>query len=242
MKIVVMIPTYNERENIIPVIKEIIGLTCRSDRIEVLVVDDNSPDGTWQVVEDFAASLGGDKRVHLLRRLDKKGRGYAGAEGFAYAVNVLNADIVVEMDGDGSHSPSYIPAMVEELKKEQADIIIGSRYISGGKDVERSFLRKLVSAFARRYLSFVLGLKVCDPTSGFRFFTRKAIESFVGKLKSPDPFIVTEVLFYSAKNSLKIKEFPIEFKERLAGKSKLSPAILLKYLIKVWKLKIENIR
>jgi len=238
MKIVAMIPTFNERENIIPLIKEIISLP--RPETEVLVVDDDSGDGTWRVVQDFAASTESVGRVHLLHRLEKRGRGYAGADGFKYAIDKMGADIVVEMDGDGSHSPSYIPLMVDAILIGGADIVIGSRYIPGGKDIERSFVRKMVSAFARKYLSFILGLKVCDPTSGFRAFTRKALESFVGKLKSSDPFIVTEVLFYAAKNSLVVKEIPIEFKERLSGKSKLKPATLLKYLVKVWKLKFES--
>jgi glycosyltransferase involved in cell wall biosynthesis len=141
------------------------------------------------------------------------------------------------MDGDMSHSPKFIPAFVSELG--DADMVIGSRYVEGGKDEQRTFVRSVISGFARNYLSLALGLRIYDPTSGFRMFKRAALEKILPHLKARDPFIVTEVLHYAKKYKLKIKEVPIEFMARGEGVSKLRPATLLKYLIRVWGLKIK---
>ncbi|MDI6756996.1 MAG: polyprenol monophosphomannose synthase [Endomicrobiia bacterium] len=232
MKTVVMIPTYNERENIAALVNGLLKVPAVSD---ILVVDDDSPDGTWRVVEEIASK---EPRVRIIRRLEKRGRGWAGADGFRAALD-MGAERVVEMDGDGSHSPEFVGHLASAL--DDADVAIGSRYVSGGRDIERTILRKAVSAFARRYLAAVLGLSVSDPTSGFRAFRRDALEKIVGYLKADDPFIVTEVLYYAKKYSMRIKDVPISFLDRLGGKSKLKPSTLAKYLIKVWKLKLAGI-
>ncbi|MDR3256162.1 MAG: glycosyltransferase [Endomicrobium sp.] len=229
METVVIIPTYNEASNIKHVIDDV--LNCGLD-VDVLVVDDMSPDGTYKIVEKLAKT---NNKVHLLLRKEKKGRGYAGKDGFIKALE-MGAKYIVEMDGDGSHSPQYILAFRKAI--ENYDIVIGSRYINGGKDEERSLLRQAVSNFSRRYLSFILGIKVKDPTSGYRMFTRQALEKFVFVLTARDPFIVTEVLYQIKKNNFKIKESPIIFLARLSGKSKLHFLTLIKYLFKVLKLKI----
>jgi dolichol-phosphate mannosyltransferase len=229
MKIVAMLPTYNEAENIGKVIKQLLALPLD---MHVLVVDDSSPDGTGKIVEELAKH---DKRVHLMLRKENRGRGWAGIDGFRKALS-LGADAVVEMDADLSHSPSFIPAMAE--KAGSTEIVVGSRYVQGGKDQDRTLLRKIISGFARRYLSFVLGVKLADPTSGFRLFTRSALEKLLPSLSARDPFIVTEVVYYARKNRLTIVEVPIEFFEREAGESKLKPSTLIKYLFRVWKLKI----
>jgi dolichol-phosphate mannosyltransferase len=176
-----------------------------------------------------------DKRVHLLLRKENKGRGWAGIDGFKKALE-MGADYVVEMDGDHSHAPRYIPDFMRN--SDGYDIVVGSRYIAGGKDEARSFVRKMISAFARNYLAFVLGVSLADPTSGFRCFSRAALEKILPHLKARDPFIVSEVLYYSKKAGLKFKEVPIEFMSRVAGTSKLQATTLLKYLIRVWKLKL----
>jgi dolichol-phosphate mannosyltransferase len=229
MQIVAMIPTYNEAGNIEPLVRNILALPLD---IHVLVVDDSSPDGTAGIVERMAQT---DPRVHLLLRRENRGRGWAGIDGFKKAME-MGARCILEMDADFSHSPRYIPAFAAALAG--ADAVIGSRYVSGGKDEDRSLLRRMISTFARKYLALVLGVKVADPTSGFRMFTREAVEKIVPHLKARDPFIVTEVMFYLKKNRMKIVEVPIEFFSREAGESKLRPTTLIAYLFRVWKLKL----
>ncbi|MDR1940848.1 MAG: hypothetical protein LBQ47_00785, partial [Endomicrobium sp.] len=122
---------------------------------------------------------------------------------------------------------------------ESCDAVIGSRYVSGGKDEERTLLRKLVSAFSRRYIAFVLGVKIKDPSSGYRMFKRETLAAFADKLTANDPFIVSETLYHLKKNKFLIKEIPIEFLSRISGESKLRPWTLVKYLFKVIKLKFN---
>lgn len=231
MKTVVMVPTYNEVPNIKLVIDEILNCGANAD---VLIVDDMSPDGTYKIVEEISKT---NNKVHLLLRKEKKGRGYAGKDGFLKALD-MKADYIVEMDGDGSHSPKYIPEFLKTI--ENCDVVIGSRYINGGKDEERSIVRQIVSNFSRRYLSFVLGVKIQDPTSGYRMFKRTALAKFAAELTASDPFIVTEVLYKIKENNLKVKEYPIIFLARFSGKSKLRMGTLITYLFKVLKLKLTG--
>jgi dolichol-phosphate mannosyltransferase len=231
MKTVVMVPTYNEASNIKLMIDEI--LNCGVN-VDVLIVDDMSPDGTYKIVEEISKT---NNKVHLLLRKEKKGRGYAGKDGFLKALD-MRTDYIVEMDGDGSHSPKYIPEFLKTI--ENYDVVIGSRYIKGGKDEERSILRQIVSNFSRRYLSFVLGLKIQDPTSGYRMFKREALTKFAAELTASDPFIVTEVLYKIKEKNLKVKEYPIIFLARFSGKSKLHLGTLITYLFKVLKLKLTG--
>ncbi|MHB9155465.1 MAG: polyprenol monophosphomannose synthase [Endomicrobiales bacterium] len=231
MEIMAMIPTYNEAGNIAQVIKEVLSLPLD---VEVLVVDDFSPDGTYSVVEELART---EPRVHLLLRRENRGRGWAGIDGFRKALQ-MGARYVVEMDADLSHPPRYIPAF--HKKAAESDIVIGSRYVSGGRDEARSLLRRSISAFARRYLAFVLGVQVADPTSGFRLFRREALDKILPHLRARDPFIVTEALYHARKHGLKVVEEPIEFMPRLSGESKLKAATLLKYFFRVWGLKITR--
>ncbi|MDR2395496.1 MAG: polyprenol monophosphomannose synthase [Endomicrobium sp.] len=230
MKTVVMIPTYNEAYNIKKIINDV--LNCGID-LNVLIVDDMSPDGTYKIVEDIAKQ---NSKVHLLLRKEKKGRGYAGKDGFIKALD-MKADFIVEMDGDGSHHPKYIQEFLKVIK--DCDVVIGSRYIDNGKDEQRTLLRRLISKLSRLYLSTILDVTIKDPTSGYRMYKKEALQKFVSKLKANDPFIVTEVIYHIKKNKLKVKESPIVFLKRFAGESKLKPAILIKYLFKVLKLKMS---
>ena len=232
MDIIVLLPTYNEAGNIEGMIKEILSLNLD---IHVLVADDFSPDKTYEIVEKMALA---DKRVHLLLRKENRGRGLAGIEGFKKALD-MGASYIVEMDADHSHPPRFIRDFAGKIK--EADIVIGSRYVSGGKDEKRDILRRSISAFARNYLSFILGIKIYDPTSGFRMFKKEALIKILPFLKAKDPFIITEVLYYAKKFNLKIVEVPIEFMPRETGESKLKPTTLFKYLFRVLGLKIKNV-
>jgi len=234
MDTIAIIPTYNEAGNIKTVINDI--LNCGVPDIEVLVVDDMSPDGTYKIVEEIAKT---NPKAHLLLRKEKKGRGYAGKDGFLKAVE-MGAKYVVEMDGDGSHNPKYIKNFRDAI--ESCDVVIGSRYIKGGKDEERGFLRRVVSGLSRRYLSFILGVKIQDSTSGFRMFKSEVLKTFASKLTAPDPFIVSEVLYHIRKNGYSVKEVPIEFLSRISGESKLRPWTLIKYLFKVLKIRLQGVK
>jgi dolichol-phosphate mannosyltransferase len=231
MKSIVILPTYNEAGNIIPLVEEVLR---QREEIEALVVDDDSPDGTWKLVEEMGKK---NPRVRLMLRMENRGRGFAGIDGFKQALS-MDADRIVEMDADFSHDPSYLPAIIEA--SESADLVIGSRYVPGGRDEERGIMRRVVSSLARRYLRWVLGISVCDPTSGYRCFRRGALASLMRQdIRAGDPFIITELLFWSGRLGLRIVEVPIVFRARRAGSSKLHPFTLLKYCVKVLALRLS---
>lgn len=232
MDTLAIVCTYNEATNI----KNVIGgiLNCGLKDIEVLVADDVSPDGTYKIVDEMSKT---DSRIHLLLRKTNRGRGYAGIDGFKWALS-HDAKHIVELDGDGSHNPKYIKYFRETINA--CDVVIGSRYVQGGTDAQRDFLRQSVSFCSRKYLQTVLGVNISDPTSGYRMFKQDVVKQFIGKLTASDPFIVTEILYYVKLLKVAIKEYPIDFLERVSGKSKLKPLTLIKYLGKVLKLRILN--
>lgn len=207
-----MIPTYNEAENIEQLVKAL-----RAQSVEVLVVDDRSPDGTWQIVERLKAE---DSGVHLLVRDEKKGRGFAGRDGFIKALE-MGADVIVEMDADFSHRPEDLPKLLEAI--EQFDVVLGSRLVAGGKDVDRNWIRRFITKVSCAYARFMLGVKVKDVNSGYRVFTREAMKKIDPyRLRSAGPAIVHESLYYAKKAGLKIGEVPIIFVDRARGRSNLS--------------------
>lgn len=232
MKTMVTILTYNERENIGPLLNKITNL---KEGVEVLVVDDDSPDGTWSIVEDYSKK---NPKVHLLRRTSERGRGLAGIAGFKYALE-NKADYVIEMDGDLSHNPKYIPEFLKKI--EDCDVVIGSRFVPGGGEVGRGFLRRLITRLAAIYVRVLLGFKVTDPTSGYRCYRGRVLEAIdIGSLKARDPFLLTEMLFRCYKKNFRIKEIPIFFQNRKSGTSKIGWKILLTYLFKVLRLRIRG--
>ena len=234
MKPFVMIPTYNEKESIGNLIDKILKLKIKG--LHIVVADDSSPDGTWKVVQDMSKK---NKNVHLLLRKKDKGRGAAGKEGFIYCLK-NNADIVVEMDADMSHDPKYIPAMIRELSN--ADLIIGSRRIEGGKEKGRSLFRRFVTWGANFYIRMMLGIKIKDCNSGFRCFKRKVLEAIrLEKIESKGPSIVQEILFKAHLKGFKIKEIPITFVNRTKGYSKLGISQLAAGYFMVLKLKVKHL-
>ena len=234
MKTFVMIPTYNEKENISNLIDKILEL--KINNLHIVVVDDNSPDGTWKIVQDISKE---NKNVHLLLRTKDKGRGSAGKDGFIYCLK-HGADIIVEMDADMSHDPRYIPSMVKELKN--ADLVLGSRRVEGSKEIGRSWLRRFVTWGANLYIGLLLGLNVKDCNSGFRCFKRKVLESInVENLESKGPAVVQEVLFKAHLKGFKIKEIPITFIDRTKGSSTLGILQLAAGYFMVLKLKFRHL-
>ncbi len=228
MKTVIVIPTYNERENISILLDRIDSLGL--ENLEVVVVDDNSPDGTWKVVEGRRSS-----HIHLMRRMEERGRGLAGVAGFKYALDI-GASVVIEMDGDLSHDPSHIPAFLRAI--ENFDVILGSRFIKDGGSQGRSFLREFVSRLAGLYIRIMLGFSVKDPTSGFRCFRREVLEEInLSTLTARGPFVVTEVLFRCHRKGFRMGEIPIVFEERSRGSSKLGLRVLLGNIFRIFKLR-----
>jgi len=230
MKTYVMIPTYNERENIKTTIDNILKLKIKN--LHIVVIDDNSPDGTWKIVQSISKKK---KNVHLLLRKKNKGRGSAGKDGFIYCLK-HGAKIIVEMDADMSHDPKYIPSMIDELKN--VHLVLGSRRVKGSKEIGRGLIRRIITYFANIYIRILLGLKIKDCNSGFRCFKREALEGINPEsIRSKGPSIVQEVLFKIHLKGFKIKEVPITFINRTKGKSKLGIKQLAASYFMVLKLK-----
>jgi dolichol-phosphate mannosyltransferase len=213
-KIVAMVPTYNERTHIRELVADVLA---QDPRTEVLVVDDDSPDGTWRIVEEMA---GTNPRVHLLRRTRKRGRGWAGIDGFQRAL-ALGADAIIEMDGDYSHHPREIPRLLAAL--ESCDVVVGSRAMEGGGDHRSAACRTGVTRLAAAYIRWALGVRVSDPTSGYRVFRRAVLEGIgLDRMRSSGPSIVEEILHVCHRRGYRIGEIPIHFEERRSGESKLT--------------------
>ncbi len=214
MKSIVVIPTYNEKANIEPLLKEILTLV---PDIHVLVVDDSSPDGTAELVHQLQSS---DSRIHLMVRKSARGRGLAGIAGFLYAIE-NNFDYIIEMDADFSHSPHDIPRFLAEIKI--FDIVIGSRNIPGGKILNRPLIRDVISCLANLYIRLVLRLPIYDCSSGFRCFRKEVLASIhLEEMVSVGPSILEEILYACQQRRYKFKEIPITFHDRKEGQSKLT--------------------
>jgi dolichol-phosphate mannosyltransferase len=234
--IIAMLPTYNEAENIQPLIEAILAL---GPDYQALVVDDNSPDGTWKKVEALGAKHPG--RVHLVRRIGEKGRGSAGIRGFVESL-ACGADYVVEMDADWSHHPRFIPALVAAAMDERgADVIVGSRLVKGGGEQGRSPIRTFITLGANFYIRMALGLRLRDCTSGFRVFRRRALEAIhLETLNSNGPAIVQELLMACKSKGCTFAEVPILFEERRAGQSTFNARIMLAGLWSVMKFRCRK--
>ena len=231
MKTYIMIPTYNESKNIGRLISEILELNIKD--LDIVVVDDNSPDKTWQIVEKICKKR---KNVHLLLRKKNKGRGFAGVAGFQYCLG-MGADYIIEMDADFSHNPKYIPELLREIK--HYDVVIGSRFVKGAKDVGRGFARTTITKLANLYIRLILGLSIKDPNSGYRCFRRNVLEKInLDKVKAGNADIVQEIIYKCHKKGFKIKEIPIIFKDRKAGKTTKTPIDFLRGLAVVLRLRL----
>lgn len=233
MKIIAMLPTYNEADNIGSLIDDLMAI--RND-MEVVIVDDDSPDGTWKIVTRKAEQFPG--RVHLVHRRHERGRGSAGITGFKQAVQ-LEADYVIEMDADYSHHPRFIPALLDAAG--EADVVIGSRLVKGGGETGRSFVRRLITLAANLYIRLTLGLPVSDCTSGYRVFARHALETInLDRMNSNGPAIVQEILMACHTKGLRFFEVPIIFEERRAGTSTFNWRIMLAGLFAVLKFRLRK--
>ena len=221
----VIVPTYNERDNLEPIVGRIRASVPAAD---ILVVDDNSPDGTGEIADKLAA---GDPHVHVLHREGKAGLGAAYIAGFAWGLERGYAALV-ESDADGSHDPADLPAMLAAL--EDADLVIGSRYVPGGTTVNWPRSREILSRGANIYANFMLGLGVHDATAGYRAYRAETLRAIgLEEVESQGYCFQIDLTLRTAQEGLRIREVPITFTERARGASKMSRAIVVEALLRV---------
>jgi len=225
MKTLIIIPTYNELENLRPLLQEIFSYAPDTD---VLIVDDNSPDGTGKQADEIHNE---NPQVHVLHRAGKLGLGTAYIAGFKYAV-AHDYDAAFEMDADFSHDPRYLPDFLKAI--EHADLVIGSRYIPGGGTPNWSFLRRLISGGGNIFARFMLRIPVHDCTAGFRCYRRQVLESIdLDTIQSQGYAFQVEMAYRVMQQGFKIVETPIVFMDRRIGKSKMSRKIVIEAFIYV---------
>ncbi len=232
-KTIVVIPTYNERENIERMLPEVLGV---GDSIEILVVDDNSPDGTSEAVE---AARRIEPRIHLLRREGKLGLGSAYRDGFRAAID-LGADFIMEMDADFSHDPKYIADFLRVI--DVADVVLGSRYLSGVNVINWPISRLILSYGANLYTRIVTGMPILDATGGFKCFRREVLEQIDFASSRSDGYSFQIELNYRCwKGGFRIREIPIVFVDRHSGSSKMSKRIMWEAVWMVWRLRLGSL-
>ena len=236
MKNLVIIPTYNEKENIEAIITAVMELPIE---YHVLVIDDGSPDGTAAIVKDLIANTFAGK-LHLVERAGKLGLGTAYIAGFKWAIE-HQYDYIFEMDADFSHNPNDLLKLYDACANQGADVAIGSRYVSGVNVVNWPMGRVLMSYFASKYVRFVLGMQVHDTTAGFVCYRREVLETIeLDKIRFKGYAFQIEMKFTSYKCGFKIQEVPIIFVNRVLGTSKMSGGIFSEALLGVIKLKLNS--
>jgi dolichol-phosphate mannosyltransferase len=231
-KTLVIVPTYNERENLPAIAERLAKLPLA---VDLLVVDDNSPDGTGQLADELAAK---SAAVHVLHRAEKNGLGRAYCAGFAWALQ-RQFEFIMEMDGDFSHNPDDIPRFLEAAR--DADLVLGSRYCNGIRVINWPMQRLLLSTGAARYVRLITGMPFTDPTGGFKCFRRHALQSIdLDAVRSNGYSFQIEMTHKLWRNGLRIVEIPIIFSERFHGHSKMSRKIVWEALAMVWRLLLQN--
>jgi dolichol-phosphate mannosyltransferase len=232
MKALVIVPTYNERENLPRLVPAILG---QGESFHVLVVDDNSPDGTGAIADDLAAA---DARVNVLHRDGKRGLGTAYVAGFKWALE-RGFDYVFEMDADFSHDPADLPRLLEGAMR--GDCAVGSRWVAGGGTENWSYLRTVISRGGSVYSKLILGVPVNDLTSGFKCFSAYVLRSLdLDSIQSNGYGFQVEVNYRCHRKGFRIVEVPINFVDRRVGKSKMNSGIVFEAAKVVWKLKFSQ--
>lgn len=232
-KTLVVIPTYNESENILKIVPEVLN---QSPEIDVLVVDDNSPDGTARLVK---GEMEKNPRVHLIERTGKMGLGTAYVAGFKFAI-ARGYEFVFEMDADHSHDPREIPAFLKAA--ENAELVLGSRYTNGVRVLNWPIERLLLSYFANVYTRFMTGLPLHDATGGFKCFRRRVLEAIdLDRVRSNGYAFQIEMSYKAWKKGFRIVETPIVFLDRRSGKSKMSKQIVHEAFFMLWKLRWKSL-
>lgn len=228
----VIVPTYNERDNLPPLVAKLLSLPVN---IDLLVVDDNSPDGTGQIADDLAAE---HPQVKVLHRSEKNGLGRAYCAGFAWALE-RDYEYIMEMDGDFSHNPEDIAKFLDAAKT--ADLVIGSRYCNGIRVINWPLTRLVLSMSAGLYVRLITGMPFSDPTGGFKCFRRHALKSIdLGNVHSNGYSFQIELTHKLWRQGMKVVEVPIIFTDRFLGTSKISRKIVYEAVFMVWRLLFQN--
>ncbi|MCX7723146.1 MAG: polyprenol monophosphomannose synthase [Verrucomicrobiae bacterium] len=231
-KALVIVPTYNERDNLKPLVDRLLALPIR---VDLLIVDDNSPDGTGALADELAAQY---PFIHVLHRKQKEGLGRAYVAGFKWALE-RHYEFILEMDADLSHDPADIPRLIEAAK--DADCVLGSRYIGGIRIMNWPLGRLILSKSAAKYVQVITGMPFTDPTGGFKCFRRRALESIdLDTIRSNGYSFQIEVTHRLWRQGMKIVEVPIVFTERREGRSKMTGHIVREAFFMVWRLLIQN--
>jgi len=239
MKIIVVLPTYNEAENLENMVEALMALPL-DDELSVLVVDDNSPDGTGAIADRLAGEH--PERVGVVHRTAKEGLGRAYIHGFREAL-ARGADAILQMDCDFSHSPSYIPQMIDTLKTTGCDIVIGSRYVKGGRlDETWGVGRKLLSWWANSvYVRLILRSNTRDATGGFRLWRRDVLERMdLDRIRANGYVFQVETIYVAEKLGYSVREIPIYFADRTAGTSKMSFRVQVEAALRVWQVWLRH--
>lgn len=228
----VIIPTYNERDNLPRVARRVLSLPVP---VDMLVVDDNSPDGTGKIADELAAT---EERVHVLHRPEKAGLGRAYCAGFLWALE-RGYEFIFEMDGDLSHNPDDIPAFLEAARN--ADLVLGSRYSNGIRVINWPLNRLMLSLAAAKYVKVITGMPFSDPTGGFKCFRRDTLKLLdLENVNSNGYSFQIEMTHKVWRQGLRIAEVPIIFTDRFQGRSKMSGKIVREALLMVWRLLAQN--
>lgn len=234
-KTLVIVPTYNEGNNISRLIDQVMSL---DESVHLLVIDDGSPDGTADIVKEKQQRL--DARLHLIERSGKLGLGTAYVRGFKYALD-HDYEFICEMDADFSHDPEDLPTLIETVKTGEADVAVGSRYANGISIINWPLSRLILSYSANLYARYITGLPIFDTTAGFKCIHRKVLEGIsVDKIRSNGYAFQIELHYRAWKAGFDLKEVAIIFREREEGVSKMSKAIVWEAIWRVWTLKLQS--
>jgi len=224
----VIVPTYNERANLPVLVEQLL----RHAMVRILVVDDQSPDGTGDIADDLARQYPG--RIEVMHRTGRRGLGRSYVDGFRAALG-SNADVICQMDADLSHDPAHLPALVAATA--EADLVLGSRYVQHGAIVNWPLRRLLLSRFANQYIRLVTRLDVRDCTTGYRCWRRAALADLpLDRISSDGYSFLVETLYMAARRGARLAEVPITFVERREGESKLSGAVIFESILMPWRL------
>ena len=230
----VIVPTYNERDNLPDIARALLALPVP---VDLLVVDDGSPDGTGRIADELATR---HPQIHVLHRQEKNGLGRAYIAGFKWAIE-RGYEFIFEMDGDFSHNPSDIPMFLDTARRENADLVIGSRYRDGIRVINWPLGRLLLSCGAARYVRLITGMPFTDPTGGFKCFRLRALQSLdLDAVRSNGYSFQIELTHKLWRTGHRIAEVPIVFTDRFQGTSKMSKKIVREALVMVWRLLFQN--